>query len=287
MILQVYVGKNLNYTVGSVHYLSDTSDPTSDTSATTSDTTETTTTIILCFAAIATVMVLITILLVIAIICIVRKKTKKKSTTAFTDNTGVNMYASPAYGTHQTFTEPGMDHLYEPVDKVHGKNVTTLQDTAPGTDNDEIDAESYLKMKPSCEVVDQAITKGSVVTDGCSTIIGSKSTDEYVQPLDNNLPACSIKDDDGNNDGVEDNKGDNKNDDVKDDDKDSHDKVDHDKDNEVNEDDKDDDDNEVNEDDKDDGGEDDHGNKDDDKGNDKDDDDGYDNNDQKSMNTEK
>ena len=282
MILQVYVGKNLNYTVGSLQYISDTSDPTSDTSATTSDTTETTT-IILVFAAIATVMVLIIILLVIAIICIVRKKTKKKSTTAFTDNTGVHMYASPAYGTHQVLTEPGMDHLYEPVDKVHGKNITTLQDTAPGTDNDEIDAESYLKMKPSCEVVDQAITKGNVVTDTCSTIIGRKSTDEYVQVLDNNLPASSIKDDDGNNDGDEDNKGDNKNDDVKGDDKD----IDHDKDNELNEDDKDVDDNEVNEDDKDDGGEDDHDDKNDDKGNDKDDDDGYDNNDQKSMNTEK
>ena len=264
MILQVYVGENLNYTVGRLHYSSD-----ADVNPTTSETTT-----IIIFAAIATVMILIIILLVVVIICGVRKKSKKSRTIAFTGNTDVNMYASPAYGTHQIFTEPGMDHLYEPIDEYHKENTTTLQDTASPTDDDEIDADGYLKMKPSCEVVDQDITKGSIVVDSCSTFIGGEPNDEYVQPLDN-VPVNNIKGDDGDNDGDEDNKSDNKNDDIKDDDKDSHDKIDHNKDNEVNEDDKDDD------------GKDDRADKDDDKGNDKDDDDGYDKNDQKSMNTEK
>ena len=42
-------------------------------------------------------------------------------------NETVNMYASPAYGTHQVFAEPGLDHLYERIDD---KMTTTLQDTS-------------------------------------------------------------------------------------------------------------------------------------------------------------
>ena len=182
MILQVYVGKNLNYTVGSLQYISDTSDPTSDTSATTSDTTETTT-IILVFAAIATVMVLIIILLVIAIICIVRKKTKKKSTTAFTDNTGVHMYASPAYGTHQIFTEPGLDHLYEHIDEYC-------------KDDNGIDTEGYLKMNPSCKVADHATTKGN---DGNTESQSGLPSDEYVHAAadDDHMTTNGNDEDDG------------------------------------------------------------------------------------------
>ena len=143
MILQVYVGENLNYSVGRLHY-------SSDITATASDTSETT---IIIFAAIATVMVLVIILLVVVIICGVRKKSKKSHTITFTGNTDVNMYASPAYGTHQVFTEPGLDHLYEPIDEYCEENTTTLKDTtSPASDDDEIDAEGYLKMKPSCEV---------------------------------------------------------------------------------------------------------------------------------------
>ena len=233
MILQVYVGENLNYSVGSLHYSSD-----AGINPTTSDTT---TTII--FAAIATVMVLIIIiLLVVVIICGVKKKSKKRQTIAFTGNTDVNMYASPAYGTHQVFTEPGLDHLYEPIDEYCEENTTTLKDTtSPANDDDEIDAEGYLKMKPSCEVVGQATTESSVAADTCSTFIGSKSTDEYIQALDINLSASSIKDDDdGKDDDKNDNDKDDKDDDVKGDDKDNDVKGD-DKDDDVKGDDKDDD----------------------------------------------
>ena len=70
-----------------------------------------TTTTIIIITAIASVVVLIIILSIIVIICVVRKKSRKQ-TIAFTGNTDVNMYASPAYGTHQVFTEPELDHLY-------------------------------------------------------------------------------------------------------------------------------------------------------------------------------
>ena len=43
----------------------------------------------------------------------------------------VNMYASPAYGTHQVFTEPGLDHLYEPIVELYEEEDTAVQDTAP------------------------------------------------------------------------------------------------------------------------------------------------------------
>ena len=29
-----------------------------------------------------------------------------------------SMYSSPAYGTHQVFAEPGLDHLYESTDGI-------------------------------------------------------------------------------------------------------------------------------------------------------------------------
>ena len=152
MILQVYVGENLNYSVGSLHYSSD-----AGINPTTSDTT---TTII--FAAIATVMVLIIIiLLVVVIICGVKKKSKKRQTIAFTGNTDVNMYASPAYGTHQVFNVPGQDHLYDLIDAPFKERSTTLQDPLTIND-DETDVDGYHRMNPSCEVIDQAVTGGNV-----------------------------------------------------------------------------------------------------------------------------
>ena len=275
MILQVYVGENLNYTVGILR--------SSDTvvSGITSDTYEGSYTYFIISVAIVFVMVfIIIILLVIVIICGVRKKSKKRHTIAFTGNTGVSMYASPAYGTHQVFMEPGLDHLYEPIDKYCEENTTTLKDTtSPASDDDEIDAEGYLKMKPSCEVIDQATTESIVAVDTCSTFIRSKSTDEYIQALDINLPASSIKDDDdGKDDDKNDNDKDDRDDNVKGDDKDDIKRDD--KDDDVKGDDKDDD---VKGDDKGDDRKvdhDDHDDNDDNNGDDKNDI-GYDNNDQK------
>ena len=62
--------------------------------------------------------ILIGIIIVIIIIikfCNTKKKSVK-STSSFSSNPDINMYASPAYGTHQVFTEPGLDHLYDRID---------------------------------------------------------------------------------------------------------------------------------------------------------------------------
>ena len=74
-------------------------------------------------------------------------------------NEVVNMYASPAYGTHQVFSEPGMDHLCEPIDDCEMHMESTLQDVDPAAgDDDKVDVDGYLKMKSSCEVDDEAAT---------------------------------------------------------------------------------------------------------------------------------
>ena len=189
------IGENLNYTIGRLRYSSDTgANPTA------SDTSEISTTTIAILCVIAAVMAFIIILSIIVIICVVKKKSKKKQSVAFTGNTDVNMYASPAYGTHQVFTEPGLDHLYEPIDDFCEENTTTLQDSASPADDDKTDTEGYLKMNPPCEVVDQATTEGN---DG-DTGSHSGSSEEYVQAADNedHVPANGNDEDDGyeNND---------------------------------------------------------------------------------------
>ena len=196
------IGENLNYTVGRLRYSSDTA-----ANPTASDTFEITTTTIIIFCLIAAVIALI-ILVVIIIICVVIKKSKKKQCVAFTGNTDVNMYACPAYGTHQAFTEPRPDHQYKSIDESHEENTTPLLDTAsPGNDDNEIDAEGYLKMKPSCEVVDQAITESSVVSGTCSTFILSKSTDDGAKDNKNANDKDDGKDNEGDHDKDDDVKG--------------------------------------------------------------------------------
>ena len=141
----------------------------------TSDELLTTTTIII-IAIVAVVVVFIIIVLVIVIICVVRKKTKKRHTTTFTGNTDVSMYASPAYGTHQVFSIPGQDHLYDRIDAPFKERSTTLQDP-PTINDDENDVDGYHRMYPSCKATDEAVTGGNVDdTASC--------TDEYIQVAD-------------------------------------------------------------------------------------------------------
>ena len=91
----------------------------------------------------------------IVIIHVVRKKSRKPHN-AFT--TDVSMYASPAYGTHQVFSEPGMDHLYEPINELYEEKSKTLQDPPQADDDDEA-AIDYIKMNPSFEAVDHVVTE--------------------------------------------------------------------------------------------------------------------------------
>ena len=106
----------------------------------------------------------------------------------------VNMYASPAYGTHQVFTEPGLDHLYEPVVELYEEEDTAVQDTAPPADDNEVDAEGYLKMRSSGEVVDQAVTEGNVGDSGTQQIVtvnNPKLVDGGLREECQNLPLAS------------------------------------------------------------------------------------------------
>jgi len=189
LILQVYIGENLHYTVGSLH--------TSTNSTSTTDTTATTATTTVIIAVIVTVVVILIIVLIVVIICVAHKKSKK-NTAAFTGNTDVSMYASPAYGTHHVFIEPGLDHLYEPIDELYEENSRTLQD-APAANDDETDAEGYLKMKSSCEIADQVVTKDSIDNTEHETFLGnSQCTNEYVQaPNDKGQLPTGSDDEDG------------------------------------------------------------------------------------------
>jgi len=96
-------------------------------------------------------------------------------TKSFTNET-VNMYASPAYGTHHVFIEPGLDHLYEPIDE---EKSTTLQD-APAANNDDTDADGYLKMKSSCEFDDHAVNEGNVNHTGIHEVFNEQTSIQSI-----------------------------------------------------------------------------------------------------------
>ena len=180
------MGENLNYTVGSLRY-SNASDTNNDISSTNNDDSTTNTNVLIIIITITAILVIgiITIIIIISF-CIVKKQLRK-STSSLSGNADINMYASPAYGTHHVFAEPGMDHLYEPIDDyLHKEESTTLHD-APQADDDEAGID-YIIMNPSFKAVDQAVTDGSVGNTESHTM--SDTTDEYVQAADNHLPTA-------------------------------------------------------------------------------------------------
>ena len=137
----------------------------------------TTTNIIIAVAA--AVVAFIIILLVIVIICVVRKKSKKRQTTAFAGNTDVSIHASPAYGNHQMFSVPEQDHLYDRIDASLVERNTIFQDP-PTINDDETDVNGYQRPNLSCEVIDQAVTKGNVDdTASCTDEFTQAADDEY------------------------------------------------------------------------------------------------------------
>ena len=82
------------------------------------------------------------------------------------------MYVSPAYGTHQIFTMPEQDHLYDRIDVLFKERSTIFQDPPKINDNETDVDECHVN--PSCEVIDEAVTEGNVDdTASC--------TDEYFQ----------------------------------------------------------------------------------------------------------
>ena len=108
-----------------------------------------------------------------------RKKSKKGHTTAFTGNTDVSMYASPAYGTHQVFTEPELDYLYDRADESHLVKRITSHYASTMYNDDEADVDGYLRMNPSFEFNQQTVTESSIADTG-STFRVSKLTDEQA-----------------------------------------------------------------------------------------------------------
>ena len=117
--LQVFIGSiyNLYYTIGQIKY-TDSSDST-DSSDNSSNTV-----IFIAVGAVVITLILLLMILILIWCCRYCYQHKKFNVTNFTNDTEVNMYSSPAYGTHQVFSEPGLDHLYEPIDDIVEEKAT-------------------------------------------------------------------------------------------------------------------------------------------------------------------
>lgn len=130
-------------------------------------------TVIIVTAAVSIVISALMLIIIVVVFKHLRKcchfdSSNKKSHS----NEAVNMYASPAYGSHQVFTELGLDHLYEPIS--HKLREKMLQDAAPHNDID--------KMKSS-RAADQAVTKGNIGTQHVVTVTNPRLT----QPINEQL----------------------------------------------------------------------------------------------------
>ena len=161
-------------TIGNIRFINDTS-----TDAINS-------TIIIVTAVISIVITALTMIIVLAVLKCLKTNAHCCSSTSDKDkaciNEAINMYASPAYGNHQVFAEPGLDHLYEPIDD---EMTTALQDTACAA-GDEVDADGYLKMKSNCEAVDQTVIEGTVGT-GSSQQVAAVNNPEVIDPINGRL----------------------------------------------------------------------------------------------------
>ena len=182
----------------------------------TDNSTVTTTNILI--AVIVAVIVLI-LSIIVMIICVVRKKSRKQTRLAITgSNVDISMYASPAYGTHQVFTEPGLDHLYDRIDESYREKSTALQDPPQAEDyetpidikinpsvvdptvteetdvvdqEETTDVDDYIKMNSSCKVADQLVSEETesdvddyMLMDLSPKPVDQSATDhdEYIQP---------------------------------------------------------------------------------------------------------
>ena len=175
MFLQVHVGENLNYTVGKLQYYFNNN--TRDTVPTRSTTFNITTIIII--VAIAVIVFIIVIIIAIIIICVVRKKSNK-STATITGINNISMYASPAYGTHHVFSEPGMDHLYDRIDGSYRKKATVLQNSLQANDDDTT-ADDYIKMNSFTKVTDRKPVVQNVTGKTDCAVDDYPPSDEQIQ----------------------------------------------------------------------------------------------------------
>ena len=105
-LLQVSVGENLKFILGRMQYQSGSS----------SSVFMNLSLIIAMFIAIVIIIVLL-LIFASGIIWYMKHCNKRAMSNKIPVSVAnVSMYTSPAYGTHQVFSEPGLDHLYESID---------------------------------------------------------------------------------------------------------------------------------------------------------------------------
>ena len=203
-LLQIFVGQNLNYSIGQIQY------GTNSTSEESGFVTSAAFPIVIAAGIIGVILILIVIAL-----CIWRHRYNSKKTVRIANETEINMYSSPAYGTHQVFSEPGLDHLYEPIDDATEdlERATELHVTTPIEDavlekstefNDgpqnEIDSERRLKVAKSDEATAQndtsSITEEYLRMDR-EQLENENHTTEACNDEDNQSDTGYVNDDEG------------------------------------------------------------------------------------------
>jgi len=88
------------------------------------------------------------------------------------------MYSSPAYGTHQIFSEPGLDHLYESI------NDNIEENTAKPFDDAVIEKSTEFNNGPENEIDSQKMDKSGEAT---VQIHASSSTEDHLKMLGEQL----------------------------------------------------------------------------------------------------
>lgn len=167
--MQVFIGKYLNYTVGRLQY------PT--TSSDTDDHELLTTTNIIIGSAVIAVIILTPIIIII--IWVVRKRMKTVKLT-IAGNKDFTTFASPQYGTNLVYGEPELNEPYNQTDGSRSlSRRSAMLNYAPSNDHEgTADIDSYVKMNPSFEIIQQAVTE-SGAGDTVSTFRRKRPTDEY------------------------------------------------------------------------------------------------------------
>ena len=139
---------------------------------------------VLVFVVVGLAVALLIVVVIIGLVCLRNYPIRFKRASPSV-NTDVNMYASPAYGSHQVHSEPGLEHLYEYIkDVVATETDTALDEVQSETSKNTTDQYGYLKMPGSTDNnAPDALTPENDNTDqltGNSTI-EQKAVDEVDQ----------------------------------------------------------------------------------------------------------
>jgi len=190
VLSKVYMGQNLNFTVGKLQYTS-ADDSTS----------------IPLWLIVVLVIVLVALVLLFSIIAVyicIRKNRhhpRKPDVTNLVND--VSMYTSPAYGSHQIFTEPGLDHLYESLDNWTGfwnaieqSDESDVEGIEMANEDDgasDVDEWGYLKMR---DIIHQDNAPNTCNDDNTGYVNDDFRTSSYlhlVDPSDNNHSSSAKK----------------------------------------------------------------------------------------------